>query len=383
MDFHFTPEENAFRETVRRFLDEHLPAGSPPSPSEIETWNKALAEQGWIGFAWPKEAGGYGGDLIEQFILKEEMAARGAPPLGSDFMGLQWVGPSIIANGTEEQKAKFLPDLLSGRSIWCTGYSEPDVGSDLASLQCRAECDGDTYVINGSKIWTTLAHKASWIFMMVRTGGDISASDDTRAKYAGITCLLVPMDSEGIEIRPIPSLTGVASFNQVFFNDVRVPIANRLGKEGQGWMVVLRALANERSGISEATEKVRHLQDLIDLARRSRKAGRPALEDPEVRRTLARFKAKISAMRLNGMRALTKQLSGNVPSTETSVNKLVRADLEHEMWNFAMGLLGSEAQVLGELQSGSLGYHGTVIGGGTPNIQRNIISERILGLPKD
>jgi alkylation response protein AidB-like acyl-CoA dehydrogenase len=298
-------------------------------------------------------------------------------------MGLQWVGPSIIANGTEEQKARFLPDLLGGRSIWCTGYSEPDVGSDLASLQCRAECEGDSYVINGSKIWTTLAHKASWIFMMVRTGGDISSASDARAKYGGITCLLVPMDSAGIEIRPIPNLSGTVSFNQVFFDDVRVPVANRLGKEGQGWMVVLRALANERSGISEATEKIRHLQDLIELARRSRKAGRPALEDPTVRRSLASFQAKISAMRLNGMRALTKQLGGNVPSTETSVNKLVRADLEHEMWNFAMGLLGSEAQLLGELQSGSLGYHGTVIGGGTPNIQRNIISERILGLPKD
>jgi alkylation response protein AidB-like acyl-CoA dehydrogenase len=378
MDFHFTPEEDGFRAEVRGFVDEHLPSSSPPTPEEIRAWNDALSKQGWIGFAWPKEAGGYGGGLIEQFILKEEMAARGAPPLGSDFMGLQWVGPSIIVNGTEEQKKKFLPDLLNGTSVWCTGYSEPDIGSDLAGLQCRAVREGDEYVINGSKIWTTLAHQAKWIFMMVRTELDKSVS-----KYRGITCLLVPMDSDGIEVRPIPSLTGVHSFNQVFFNDVRVPAENRLGEEGQGWMVVVRALANERSGISEATEKVNHLKDLIDLARRTKRRGRPALEDPAVRRQLAGFQAKISAMRLNGMRYLTKQLRGEAPGTETSVNKLVRGQLEHEMWNLALGLLGSEAQEAGTWQSGSLGYHGTVIGGGTPNIQRNIIGERILGLPKD
>jgi alkylation response protein AidB-like acyl-CoA dehydrogenase len=378
MDFHFTPEEEAFRADVRRFIDAHLPQSSPPTPVEIAAWNSALSEKGWIGFAWPKEAGGYGGGLIVQFILKEEMSARGAPPLGSDFMGLQWVGPSIIMHGTEEQKKKFLPDLLNGTSLWCTGDSEPDIGSDLAGLQCRAVREGDEYVINGSKIWTTLAHRAKWIFMMVRTELDKSVS-----KYRGITCLLVPMDTPGIEVQPIPSLTGVHSFNQVFFENVRVPAANRLGEEGQGWMVVVRALANERSGISEATEKVRHLRDLIALARTTRRKGKPALEDPAVRRTLASFQAKISAMRLNGMRYLTKQLSGEAPGTETSVNKLVRGQLEHEMWNFALRLLGSEAQETGVWQTGSLGYHGTVIGGGTPNIQRNIIGERILGLPKD
>jgi alkylation response protein AidB-like acyl-CoA dehydrogenase len=288
------------------------------------------------------------------------------------------VGPSIIMHGTEEQKRKFLPELLAGESIWCTGYSEPDIGSDLAGLQCRATRDGDDYVINGSKIWTTLAHKAKYIFMMVRTDADKS-----RSKYKGITCLLVPMDLPGIEVRPIPALTGVHSFNQVFFNDVRVPVSSRLGEEGQGWMVVVRALANERSGISEATEKLRHLQDLVDLARSTKKRGRSALEDTTTRRKLAAFQAKISAMRLNGMRYLTKQLNGAPAGTETSVNKIVRGQLEHEMWNLSNGLLGSKAQLEGKWQLGSLGYHGTVIGGGTPNIQRNIIAERILGLPKD
>jgi alkylation response protein AidB-like acyl-CoA dehydrogenase len=378
MDFHFTPEEQAFRQEVRDFLDEHLPQGDPPSEEEIDRWNHALGEKGWLGFNWPKEHGGYGGSLIEQFILKEETSARRAPPLGRDFMGLTWVGPAIIMHGTEGQKQRFLPELLAGDSVWCTGYSEPDIGSDLAGLQCRAHREGDEYVINGSKIWTTLAHKAKYIFMMVRTDPDRS-----RSKYRGITCLLTPMNLPGIEVRPIPALTGVHSFNQVFFNDVRVPAESRLGEEGQGWMVIVRALANERSGISEATEKLRHLQDLIELARDTRKRGRPALEDPELRRKLARFQARISAMRLNGMRYLTRQLAGEPAGTETSVNKLLRGQLEHEMWNLSNGLLGSRAQVEGKWQTGALGYHGTVIGGGTPNIQRNIIAERILGLPKD
>jgi alkylation response protein AidB-like acyl-CoA dehydrogenase len=376
MDFHFTPEEESFRAEVRAFLDDHLPATDPPSEQELRDWHHALGEKGWLGFNWPKEYGGYDGTLLEQFILKEETSARRAPPLGSDFMGLTWVGPAIIMHGTEEQKKKFLPELLAGDSIWCTGYSEPDYGSDLAGLQCRATRDGDEYVINGSKIWTTLAHKAKYIFNMVRT-------DPGGSKYKGITCLLTPMDSPGIEIRPIPALTGVHSFNQVFFNDVRVPAENRLGEEGQGWMVVVRALANERSGISEATEKLRHLQDLIELAQNTKKGGCPASEDPQIRRQLAGFQSKISAMRLNGMRYLTKQLNGEPAGTETSVNKLLRGQLEHEMWNLALGLLGSDAQAAGKWQSGSLGYHGTVIGGGTPNIQRNIIGERILGLPKD
>jgi alkylation response protein AidB-like acyl-CoA dehydrogenase len=376
MDFHFSDEEQAFRAEVRAFLDAHLPKSQPPKEDELAAWNHALGEKGWLGFHWPKEHGGYGGTLIEQFILKEECAARRAPPLGFDFMGLTWVGPSIIMHGTPAQQQKFLPELLAGDSIWCTGYSEPDIGSDLAGLQCRAIRDGDEYVINGSKIWTTLAHRAKYIFLMVR-------SDPDASKYKGITCLLAPMDLPGIEVRPIPALTGVHSFNQVFFDDVRVPVESRLGEEGQGWMVVVRALANERSGISEATEKRRHLDELIELARTTKKRGAPAVDDPALRRQLAGFQSKISAMRLNGMRYLTKQLRGEPAGTETSVNKLLRGQLEHDMWNLSNGLLGSHAQAEGKWQFGSLGYHGTVIGGGTPNIQRNIISERILGLPKD
>ena len=376
MDFNFTPEEEAFRQEVRAFIAEHKPENDPPTPEETKAWHAKLAEKKWIGFSWPKEAGGGGASFIEQFILKEEMSTAKAPPLGTDFMGLTWVGPSIIKYGTQAQQEKFLPQLLSGDSVWCTGYSEPDHGSDLGGLQTRAVRDGDHYVITGSKIWTTLAHEAEYCFLLAR-------SDPDARKYRGLSCILTPMDTPGIEVQPIPNLYGKHSFNQVFFNDVRVPVENRLGKEGQGWLVVMDALAHERSGISEATEKIQHLEDLIELARTRRKGGQPALEDAGTRRRLARFQTQISAMRLNGMRYLTRQLRGEDPGTETSVNKVLRGRLEFEMSDVALGLLGAEAQNHGPWQIRSLDFHGSVIGGGSPNIQRNIIGERVLGLPKD
>ena len=376
MDFDFSAAEQAFRDEVRAFIAEHKPANDPPSEEETRAWHAALQEKRWIGFSWPREAGGGGGSLIEQFILKEEMGKAKAPPLGTDFMGLTWVGPSIIKYGTDAQKERFLPQLLAGESCWCTGYSEPDYGSDLGGLQTRAVLDGDHYVINGQKIWTTLAHEAEYCFLLART-------DPEAKKYRGLTCILTPMDTPGIEVQPIPNLYGKHSFNQVFFNDVRVPVEHRLGAEGQGWLVVMNALAHERSGISEATEKIQHLEDLIELARSSRKNGASALDDVSTRRRLARFQSQISAMRLNGMRYLTKQLRGEDPGTETSVNKVLRGRLEFEMSDVALGLLGAAAQEWGPWQQRSLEFHGSVIGGGSPNIQRNIIGERVLGLPKD
>jgi alkylation response protein AidB-like acyl-CoA dehydrogenase len=378
MDFNFSDEEEAFRAEVKAFIAEHNP---PPElrqdPAAMMEWNTKLAERRWIGFAWPREEGGGGGSMIEQFILKEEMSKAKAPPLGTDFMGLAWVGPALIRHGTQAQKERFLPDLLAGRSIWCTGYSEPDIGSDLAGLQTRAVLDGEEYVVDGQKIWTTLAHHARWIFMLVRT------TPESESRYGGITCLLIPMDTPGIEVQPIPSLTGQHSFNQVFFDGVRVPVENRLGAEGEGWRVVMGALANERSGISESTGMERHLEALKALVRRSSRAGSPACDDTAVRREIGRYEALVSAMRLNGLRNLTKQLQGQAPGSETSVNKFLRGQLEIPMSDLALSLLGSESQEVGEWQLGSLAFHGVVIGGGTPNIQRNIIAERILGLPKD
>jgi alkylation response protein AidB-like acyl-CoA dehydrogenase len=386
MDFKLTPEEEAFRAEVRAFLDENLPPESERDGSFLLRWTRKVRERGWVGFSWPKEVGGGGGSLMQQVILKEEMARRKAPPLGSCFMGLAWVGPAIVEYGTEEQKRRFIPDILDSKYQWCTGYSEPGAGSDLAALQCRAVREGDEYVVTGQKIWTSIAMWSKWMILLVRT------STDPEDRHKGITCLLLPMDLPGITVRPIRNMAGGAMFAEVFFDGVRVPVENRLGEEGEGWRVTISALAHERSGISEVEGLRRQLDALVDLARRCRRGGRPAGEDRGIRRRLARADARIEAMRLNGLRFLTRQLRGEKLGSETSINKLHRANLELELGELALEIQGSagplavgspEAPDGGRWQRYALSWAEVVIGGGTPNIQRNIIAERILGLPKD
>ncbi|HEY8493324.1 MAG TPA: acyl-CoA dehydrogenase family protein [Myxococcota bacterium] len=385
MDFQLTPEEEAFRAEVRAFLDEMLPPGTNTSdPAFLAEWFRRVREKRWVGFAWPKEVGGGGGSLMQQVILKEEMAKRKAPPLGSCYMGLAWVGPAIIQYGTEEQKRRFIPDILDGKVQWCTGYSEPGSGSDLASLQCRAVREGDHYVVNGQKIWTSIAMWSQWMILLVRTGPPPTQEN----KHEGITCLLVDMSTPGITVRPIRNMAGGAMFAEVFFDDVRVPIENRLGEEGQGWAVTVSALAHERSSIAEVEALLRKLDELVDLAKRSVKNGRPALEDDVLRRRLARCETRIQAMRMNGMRFLTRQLKGEPLGAETSINKLHRAQLEIEIGELALEMQGSAGHLEQEVDGGrwqrfALSWPEVVIGGGTPNIQKNIIAERVLGLPKD
>ncbi len=388
MNFDFSPEEEAFRDEVQVFLAEHLPPPAERSPSFIIDWWKVVREKRWIGFSWPREFGGGGGTLIQQFILKEEMLKHKAPALGRDYTGLGWVGPAIIQFGNEEQKKRYLPDILDSKSAWCTGYSEPDVGSDLASLQCKAVRDGDVYVVTGQKIWISLAHVGTGIYTMVRT-------DFEGSKFDGISCLLIPLDTSGIEVRPIRSFAGDSFselYNEVFFNEVRVPVENRIGREGEGWQIICSALQNERSGIAEVNRHHQALERLIGLAGRSRIAGRPALENGEMRRRLSAFDARIEAARLNGLRTLTKQLRGESTSSVASINKLHNCNLLVAMSETAMELLGGASPYIGDSEAsvdggrwqvGALGWPTTVIGGGTANIQKNIIAERILGLPKD
>jgi alkylation response protein AidB-like acyl-CoA dehydrogenase len=384
MDFKLSPEEEAFRQEVVDFLDENLPAGEQRGLEFGAKWNEKVREKGWVGFSWPKEVGGGGGSLMQQVILKDEMAKRRAPSLGSCFMGLAWVGPGIIEYGTDEQKQRFIPDILDSKYQWCTGYSEPDSGSDLASLKCKAVRDGDHYVVNGQKIWTSIAMWSKFMILLVRTQTDV------QVKHDGITCLLGPMDTPGIDVRPIQNMSGGSMFAEVFFNDVRVPVENRLGEEGEGWQVTISALANERSGIAEFHGLMRSLEAITELARRASKNGRPAIEEPQIRRRIVAAGTKIEAMRLNGMRFLTKQLKGEKLGSETSINKLHRAALEIELGELALEMQGSAAAVMGEpaadegrWQRFALSWPEVVIGGGTPNIQKNIIAERILGLPKD
>jgi alkylation response protein AidB-like acyl-CoA dehydrogenase len=388
MDFEYTPSEENFRQEVRQFLDENLPEAGNRNADFMDNWLNKVRDKRWVGFSWPTSVGGGGGSIMEQVILKEEMSARKAPPLGTCMMGLAWVGPGIIQYGTEQQKQRFIPDILDSKYHWCTGYSEPNVGSDLAALQCKASRDGDDYVINGTKIWTSLAPFASWIFMLVRTEN----FGKTENKHDGITALLVDLSTQGIEIKPIENMAGQKVFAQIFFDNVRVPMENRLGEEGNGWAVTISSLANERSSIGEVTGLYTKLEKLTELLSNSRWNGQAAIDSKKNRRTLARFEAKIEAMRLNGLRYLTQQIKGEPLSSETSVNKLHRAELEVEMGDFAVETLGQaglqlrgqEATVgTGYWAADSLNWPTVVIGGGTPNIQKNIIAERILNLPKD
>ncbi len=335
MDFNFTPEEEAFRAEVREFLDENLAPEGERDLAFMALWQRKVREKGWVGFSWPKEVGGGGGSIAEQVILKEEMAQRKAPPLGTCFMGLAWVGPSLIEYGTDEQKKRFIPEILDGTCQWCTGYSEPDSGSDLASLKCKAVRDGDEYVVNGQKIWTSIAMWSKWMILLVRTDSGVES------RHKGITCLLVEMDSPGITVNPIKNMSGGTMFAEVFLDDVRVPVENRLGEEGEGWQVTITALAHERSGIAEVTSLQRSLEQLRELARSCTRNGRPAAEDPRIRRRLAEADARIEAMRLNGLRFLTKQLRGEKLGSETSINKLLRADLEVDLGELALEIQGS------------------------------------------
>ncbi len=386
MDFQLTDEEEGFRREVVDFLDEWLPEDRERTPDFLNRWNEEVRRRRWVGFSWPTDVGGGGGSIMQQVILKDEMAKRKAPPLGNCFMGLAWVGPSIIQYGTEAQKQKYIPDILDGKYQWCTGYSEPDSGSDLASLKCRCERDGDEYVVNGQKIWTSIAMWSKMMILLVRTDTAVES------KHDGITCLLVEMDSPGIEVRPIKNMSGGAMFAEVFFDDVRVPVENRLGEEGQGWQVTISALASERSSIAEVHGLVRKIAEVKELARNTIRGGQAMSEDPSIRRRIAQAEAKIEAMRLNGMRFLTKQLRGEPLGSETSINKLHRADLEIGLGELALEILGSSATLMGGeepvVDGGawarfSLNWPEVVIGGGTPNIQKNIIAERMLGLPKD
>jgi len=386
LDFDLTPEEEAFRAEVRAFLDAQLPPEAARGPGFAREWQRAVRERRWVGFAWPREVGGGGGTLMQQVILKEEMAKRRAPPLGTSFMGLAWVGPAIIQYGTPEQRQRFVPDILDGKVQWCTGYSEPGVGSDLAALRCRGVREGDEYVVTGQKIWTSVAMWAQWMILLVRT--DFAAA----SKHEGITCLLVAMGSPGIEVRPIRNMAGGSMFAEVFLDGVRVPVANRLGEEGQGWQVTVSALANERSSIAEVYSLVRELERLRALARGTRRGERAAADDPALRARLARADLRIEAMRLNGLRFLTKQLRGEPLGAETSIQKLLRAALEIELGELGLEVLGREGTLAaddpeapdgGRWQRMALSWPEVVIGGGTPNIQRNILAERVLGLPKD
>ena len=397
MDFRLTPAQESFRDEVRDWLKRNLPkewtsrAVSGPDIPRAEAyeflrqWQKRLYDAGFIGLTWPKEYGGRGLTFMEEMILHEEMALAKAPPL-LNILGIGMAGPTIIAYGTEEQKQRYLAKILSCDEIWCQGYSEPNAGSDLASLQTRAVRDGDHFVVNGQKVWTSLAQAADWMMLLART-------DPGVPKHNGITYFLLDMRSPGVSVRPLRQLTGDAEFNEVFFENVSVPAENVLGGVNNGWQVGITTLMYERLALGFGLQvRLRIALDaLIGLARQSKKNGDSATRDPLVRQKLAQLWIDTEVFKYTGARAITKLLKGEVPGAEASAGKIWWCESHQRLQDLAMELLGPYHQLMGgtdwAIDQGLWQYtflrsRANSVEGGTTEIQKNIIGERVLGLPK-
>ncbi|HET6365767.1 MAG TPA: acyl-CoA dehydrogenase family protein [Pseudomonadales bacterium] len=397
MDFTLTPEQQSFRDEVRSWLSRNLPAdwtskvqAASDVPREgaydfLRQWQRKMYEAGFVGLTWPKESGGRGLTFMEEMILQEEMALAKAPPV-LNILAVGMAGPTINAYGTEEQKKRYPPKMLSCEEIWCQGYSEPNSGSDLASLQTRAVKDGEYYVINGQKVWTSLAHIADWMMLLART-------DPQAPKHKGITYFLLDMHAPGVTVKPLKQITGDDEFNEVYFDNVRVHESQILGGLNNGWGVGLTTLMYERLALGFGLQvRLRiALDGLVDLARRSTKNGVPASRDPVMRQKLAQMWIDTEVFKYTGARAITKLLKGELPGPEASTGKMMWVEGHQRLQEMAMELQGPYAQLMsgsrwavenGLWQYGFLRSRANSIEGGTTEIQKNIIGERVLGLPK-
>ena len=397
MDFDFTETQQAFREEVRGWLAANVPVelrgrgfassrGDREAVTRLRGWQRALHKAGYVGMDWPAEYGGRGASLVEQVMLYEEMALAQAPqPLNRS--GLSMLGPTLMKHGTAAQKGRHLDKILTAEEIWCQGFSEPNAGSDLANLQTRAVLDGDWYVLNGQKVWTSLAHVADMGFFLVR-------ANPGAAKHKGITFILVDMKTPGLTVRPLRQITGEAEFNEVFLDNVRVPASNVVGKVNEGWGVAITTLAYERDVLT----MIRHislrtaLERLIALAKRTRRYGRTAAEEPVIRQKLAGLMVAERCIQLNGYRSLTRILRGGAPGPEGSTSKLFWSQVDQDLAEIATEVLGPYSQIEAPsdwaADEGQWAFYcclarGSGIRAGTSEILRNILGERVLGLPKD
>jgi len=390
MDLALTPDELKFRDTLRAWLKSNVPGPwdrgtTLPEDKKgyleyLRSFQGKLFEGGWAGISWPAQFGGRGASTIEQAIFQEELALASAPErLGVIGEGL--VGPTIIAVGTEAQKERYLKPMLTGQEIWCQGFSEPNAGSDLAAANTRAVLDGKDYVVNGQKIWTSYAHVADQCLLVVRTDSNVP-------RHKGLTCLLVNMKSPGIEVRPLRMMSGDASFNEMFFTDLRVPVENVLGNVNAGWSVALTALGNERVSISTGRYMVlkREFEQLLQRAKAAKRNGEPLTHDPLVRQKLAQAHVELEVFRLNTLRAVTAPSKGGAPGPEGSLLKICWSETNQRVVHYALEVLGLQAQRWdwdeGRWAFNYLRARGNSIEGGTSEIQRNIVAQRVLGLPK-
>jgi alkylation response protein AidB-like acyl-CoA dehydrogenase len=392
MDFDFTPEQETFRKDVRQWLERHLPddlrgrgfAASRAGREEVgrlRAWQKTMYEAGYVGMNWPTQFGGRGATLTEQIILYQEMS-RAESPQFVNRGGLSMLGPTLMKYGTPAQQARFLPRILTADELWCQGFSEPNAGSDLANLQTRAAREGDHFVVNGQKVWTSMAHVADWCFLLVRTDADAP-------KHKGISFLLVDMKTPGITVRPLRQMTGEAEFNEVFFDNVRVPVENLVHRLHEGWAVAITTLAYERDLLTF----IRHisLRNAVHrLVRLVQERGRA--RDPVIRQKLAAIWIGEQALQLNAYRSLTRILKGGQPGPEGSTSKLFWSHLDQELAQVATEVLGPAAQLgpgangapdEGQWEFYTLLAQASGIRAGTSEILRNILSERVLGLAKD
>ena len=404
MDLSYPPEAEAFRLEIRGWLKANLPEGwfdegFTMTPEEREVfasgWNAKLHQGGWICASWPTEYGGKGLTTLEQVVLTEEFAAASAP-LRADFFGDTLVGPTILEWGTEEQKHEFLPGIMNGTTTWCQGFSEPNSGSDLASLTTRADLDGDEWVINGQKVWTTQAQHADYVFLLART-------DQEASMHAGISYLLVPMHQEGIEVRPIRQIDGTAEFNEVFFTNARAPKANVVGGVNNGWKVANSTLRHER-GSSATTGFRRFQREFDDLVAVAKANG--SIDDSLIRQRLMKAWSDIKIMQINGYRSLTDVLNGTKHTAMLGAcNKMFWSEMHRRTMELAIDILGLEGQILtgngaedsetsisargaldypvSALQASFFFSRSETIWGGAAEIQRNIVGEKALGLPKE
>ncbi|WP_371541522.1 acyl-CoA dehydrogenase family protein [Streptomyces sp. NBC_00554] len=390
MDLGFSPQETEFRDEVRTWLRENAPRGTRPSDGSAMrehdlAWQRRQWDGGWAGISWPEEYGGRGLSLIQQLIWYEEYALAGQPGIDSCFVGLNHAGPTLMARASEQHKAAHLRPILRGDVVWCQGFSEPDAGSDLGSLSTRAEIDGDELVVTGQKIWTSFAHVADWQELLVRTG----RSD---RKHDGITWVICDMHSPGIEVRPIRTMDDGEEFCEVYYDEVRIPLANVVGELGGGWSVAMSTLGFER-GTSFTANQVRlarTVEELYELAgqRTGPDGRRPALADDEFARRLATSRAEVSALRAMTYAGISRNARTATPGPEGSLIKLYYAEVARRVYELAFDLLGADALRFRSRWepdgwSGKYLYSFSLsIGGGTSEVMRNIIGDRVLGLPR-
>ncbi len=394
MDLRYSEAEETFRAGLRAWLTDTIPTlGAAPSPHDWPArraydtaWQRMLYDAGYAGIDWPAEVGGRGASPVEQLVYLEELERAHAPYVGVNFVGLLHAGPTIVVEGTPEQRERFLPGILKGDAVWCQGFSEPDAGSDLAALRTRAVRDGDDYVVSGSKIWTSHAEVADYCELLVRTS-------DEGPKQRGITWLAMPMDAPGIDIRPLRTIAGSNEFAELFLDGVRVPVANRVGEENDGWRVTMVTLSFER-GTAFVGELLQSMELVGELRALARRTG--AWEDAAVRAQVGRLGAELDALWGLARRNVSQAARTDVPGVGGSVFKLAFSELRQRLAQLGQDLLGAAGLSWGELEaddgSGPLGNarlldvwinsFSRTIAAGTSQIQRNIIAERILGLPK-